>query len=154
MRVQVGPTSSSRFRARPKGCPAIEEAVFAGVPINVTLLFSGHQYAAAAEAWLRGIERRIDANLNPADGYVASLFVSRWDVAVAGKVPASLTNKLGIAVGQHAYRAYSELLSPAVASRVQRRCSAAAASLCQHGHEGSEGCRHFVRQGTRCAADG
>ena len=70
-----------------EGLPAIEEAIFAGVPINVTLLFSREQYLAAAEAFLRGIERRIDAGLNPVVGSVASLFVSRWDVAVTGKVP-------------------------------------------------------------------
>jgi transaldolase len=75
-----------------EGLPAIEEAIFAGVPINVTLLFSPEQYVAAAEAYLRGIERRIAAGLNPNIGSVASLFISRWDVAVAGKVPATLTN--------------------------------------------------------------
>ena len=74
----------------PEGLPAIEEAIFAGVPVNVTLLFSREQYVAAAEAYLRGVERRIAAGLNPAVASVASLFVSRWDVAVAGKVPAEL----------------------------------------------------------------
>jgi transaldolase len=93
-----------------EGLPAIEEAIFAGVPINVTLLFSPGQYAAAAEAWLRGIERRIEANLNPDVASVASIFVSRWDVAVAGKVPSALINTLGIAIGQQAYGAYSQLL--------------------------------------------
>lgn len=93
-----------------QGLPAIEEAIFAGVPINVTLLFSVEQYRAAAEAWLRGIERRIEANLNPDVASVASLFLSRWDVAVAEKVPAALTNTLGLAVGHQAYRAYSHLL--------------------------------------------
>lgn len=95
------------------GLEAIEESVFAGIPINVTLLFSAKQYRAAAEAWLRGVERRIEAGLNPNVGSVASLFVSRWDVAVAGKVPASLENKLGIAVAQDAYKAYSQLLESA-----------------------------------------
>ena len=94
----------------PAGLPAIEEAIFAGVPINVTLLFSVEQYRAAAEAWLRGIERRIEAGLNPDVASVASIFLSRWDVAVAGKVPAGLTNTLGLAIGQQAYRAYSQLL--------------------------------------------
>ena len=93
-----------------EGLPAIEEAIFAGIPINVTLLFSAEQYAAAAEAYMRGIERRIEAGLNPNIASVASLFVSRWDVAVAGKVPAPLSNTLGIAVGQRAYSAYSQLL--------------------------------------------
>jgi transaldolase len=95
------------------GLEAIEESVFAGIPINVTLLFSAKQYRAAAEAWLRGVERRIEAGLNPNIGSVASLFVSRWDVAVAGKVPAALDNKLGIAIAQEAYKAYSELLESA-----------------------------------------
>src|SRR6202040_4485501 len=81
-----------------EGLPAIEAAIFAGVPINVTLLFSREQYIAAAEAYLRGVERRIEAGLNPAVASVASLFVSRWDVAVSDKVPRELTNRLGIAV--------------------------------------------------------
>ena len=94
-----------------QGLPAIEEAIFAGVPINVTLLFSREQYVAAAEAFLRGIERRIDAGLKPDVGSVASVFISRWDVAVASKVPAALTNKLGIAIANRIYRAYRDLLS-------------------------------------------
>src|SRR3984885_6581456 len=95
----------------PEGLPAIEEAIFAGVPINVTLLFSREQYVAAAEAYLRGIERRIDAGLRPVVGSVASIFVSRWDVAAAGKVPDSLRDKLGIAIAQRTYKAYRELLA-------------------------------------------
>jgi len=95
----------------PEGLPAIEAAIFAGVPVNVTLLFSAEQYLAAADAYLRGVERRIAAGLNPAVASVASLFVSRWDVAVSGKVPGELTNRLGIAVGQRAYRVYRELLA-------------------------------------------
>ncbi len=95
----------------PEGLPAIAESIFAGVPVNVTLLFSAEQYIAAADAYLRGIERRVQAGLNPNVRSVASLFVSRWDVAVAGKVPAELTNRLGLAVGQRAYRLYMELLS-------------------------------------------
>jgi transaldolase len=83
-----------------EGLPAIEEAIFQGVPVNVTLLFSASQYVAAAEAYLRGIERRIAAGLNANVGSVASLFVSRWDVAVADKVPQTLHNQLGIAVGE------------------------------------------------------
>jgi transaldolase len=94
-----------------EGLPAIEEAIFAGVPINVTLLFSREQYVAAAEAFLRGIERRIEAGLNPAVGSVGSIFISRWDVAVENKVPAELSNKLGIAVAQRAYKAYLGLLN-------------------------------------------
>jgi transaldolase len=94
-----------------EGLPAIEAAIFAGIPINVTLLFSLEQYAAAAEAYLRGIERRIEAGLDPAIASVASLFVSRWDVATAGKTPAELSNRLGIAVAQRTYKAYLELLT-------------------------------------------
>src|SRR6185312_5795466 len=86
-----------------QGLPAIEAATFAGIPINVTLLFSREQYVAAADAYLRGVERRIKAGLNPAVASVASLFVSRWDVAVSGKVPGELTNRLGIAVAQRTY---------------------------------------------------
>jgi transaldolase len=96
-----------------EGLPAIEAAIFAGIPINVTLLFSSAQYIAAAEAYLRGVERRIEAGLNPAIASVASVFVSRWDVAVSGKVPSELSNRLGIAVAQRTYRAYRELLASA-----------------------------------------
>lgn len=95
----------------PEGVPAIEESIFNGVPINVTLLFSAEQYQAAAEAYLRGIERRIEAGLDPVVASVASLFVSRWDKASAEQLPAGLHNKLGIAVAQRTYRAYRELLS-------------------------------------------
>ena len=94
-----------------EGLPAIEEAIFAGIPINVTLLFSRGQYIAAADAFMRGIERRIEAGLNPQVGSVASVFISRWDVAVAGKVPAALNNQLGIAVANDIYKAYHELLA-------------------------------------------
>src|SRR6266849_3278968 len=93
------------------GLPAIEEAIFAGVPVYVTLLFSREHYVAAAEAFLRGIERRIDAGLKPEVGSVASLFISRWDAAVMGKVPAALRNQLGIAMAQRTYKAYRTLLS-------------------------------------------
>ncbi|HEV3332831.1 MAG TPA: transaldolase [Bryobacteraceae bacterium] len=93
-----------------QGLPAIEEAIFAGIPINVTLLFSREQYVAAAEAFLRGIERRIDAGLNPFVGSVASVFISRWDAAVTGKVPDALRNQLGIAIAQRTYKAYRTLL--------------------------------------------
>jgi transaldolase len=94
----------------PEGVPAIEASIFAGVPINVTLLFSREQYLAAADAYLRGIERRMDAGLDPRVGSVASLFVSRWDAIVKDKVPTELRNTLGIAIGQRTYRAYRELL--------------------------------------------
>jgi transaldolase len=107
----------------PEGVPAIEAAIFAGVPINVTLLFSREQYVAAAEAYLRGVERRIEAGLNPAVPSVASLFVSRWDVAVSGKVPAELNNRLGIAIAERTYKAYIELLASA---RFQRAANSGA----------------------------
>ena len=93
-----------------EGLPAIEEAIFAGVAVNVTLLFSREQYVAAAEAYLRGIERRIAAGLNPQVGSVASMFISRWDAAVAGKVPEALNNQLGIAMAGRIYKAYVDLL--------------------------------------------
>ncbi len=94
-----------------EGLPAIEEAIFAGIPINVTLLFSREQYLAAAEAFLRGVERRIDAGRKPTVGSVASVFVSRWDSAVMGKVPDSLRDQLGIAIAKRTYRAYRGLLA-------------------------------------------
>jgi len=106
-----------------EGLPAIEEAIFAGVPVNVTLLFSREQHAAAAGAYLRGIERRIAAGLNPEVGSVASVFVSRWDVAVAGKVPEALGNRLGIAISNRIYKAYIDLLG---SRRSQRAYNAGA----------------------------
>jgi transaldolase len=93
------------------GIPAVEEAIFAGVPVNVTLLFSREHYVAAAEAYMRGIERRIAAGLDPKVGSVASLFVSRWDVAVKDKVPEELRNRLGIAIAMRTYTAYRDLLA-------------------------------------------
>ena len=93
-----------------EGLPAIEEAIFAGIPINVTLLFSPEQYLASAEAFVKGVERRIDAGLNPHVPSVASLFVSRWDAAVAAKAPEPLRNRLGIAVAMRTYQAYRALL--------------------------------------------
>jgi transaldolase len=95
----------------PAGVPAIEAAIFAGVPINVTLLFSREQYLKVAEAYMRGIERRIAAGLDPKISSVASVFVSRWDRAVAEKVPADLVNKLGIAIMQRTYKAHCDLIA-------------------------------------------
>jgi transaldolase len=95
----------------PEGVPAIEESIFAGIPINVTLLFSREQYLASADAYLRGIERRIAAGKSPLVASVASLFVSRWDVAANKTLPAELHNRLGIAVAQQTYRSYRELLA-------------------------------------------
>ncbi len=101
-----------------EGLSAIEEAIFAGVPVNVTLLFSREQYVLAAEAFLRGIERRIDAGLKPDIGSVASVFISRWDVAVMDKVSDSLHDRLGIAVAGRIYTAYQQLLASARWQRV------------------------------------
>jgi len=94
----------------PAGLPAIEETIFAGIPVNVTLLFSREHYLAAADAYMRGVERRVEAGRNPNVGSVASLFVSRWDVAVEDEVPAELRNRLGIAIAKRTYKAYVELL--------------------------------------------
>jgi len=101
-----------------EGLPAIEEAIFAGVPINVTLLFSREHYVAAADAYMRGIERRIAAGLNPDVRSVASVFISRWDRAVAGKVPAELHAQLGIAIAKRTYHAYRNVLDSDRAQRL------------------------------------
>jgi transaldolase len=106
------------------GVRAIEETIFAGVPVNVTLLFSCEQYLAAAEAYMRGIERRVTAGLDPKIQSVASIFVSRWDTAVQDKVAAPLRNRLGIAVARRTYRAYRQLL----ASERWRKLAAAGAT--------------------------
>jgi transaldolase len=99
------------------GLPAIEESIFAGIPINVTLLFSREQYLAAADAYMKGIERRIEAGLSPDVASVASIFMSRWDVAVTEQVSDELRNRLGLAIGFRAYRAYREVID---SQRVQR----------------------------------
>src|ERR1700694_4754282 len=96
-----------------EGLPAVEEAIAAGIPVNVTLLFSVDQYRAAAEAYMRGIARRIAAGQQPAVGSVASVFISRWDVAVNDAVPQHLRDRLGLAVGQQVYRAYREVMDSA-----------------------------------------
>lgn len=106
-----------------EGIPAIEEAIFQGIPINVTLLFSAEQYTAAAEAYLRGVERRIAAGLSPMVRSVASVFISRWDKAVMGKVPDALRDQLGIAVAGRTYKAYRQMLDSA---RWQRLANAGA----------------------------
>jgi transaldolase len=93
-----------------EGLPAITESIAAGVPVNITLLFSAEQYRAAADAYLQGVERRIDQGLDPAVGSVASVFVSRWDVAVAKEVPAELVDQLGLTIGLDVYRAYRQLV--------------------------------------------
>jgi transaldolase len=108
--IKNSPAYDAAIREK-EGLPAIEEAVFAGVAINVTLLFSREQYLAAAEAFLRGGERRIDAGLDPGVGSVASVFISRWDSAVMSKVPDSLRDQLGIAIAKRTYKAYRALLA-------------------------------------------
>jgi transaldolase len=118
LHAQAGrPNLFIKIPGTPEGLPAIEESIFAGVPVNVTLLFSREHYVAAAEAYLRGIERRIAAGLNPEVASVASLFISRWDTAVMGKVPETLRGRLGNAIGQQAYKAYRDLLD---SPRMQR----------------------------------
>jgi len=94
-----------------EGLPAIEECIASGVPVNVTLLFSADQYRAAADAYLRGVERRVEEGLDPAVSSVASVFMSRWDVAVADQVPAALKDRLALAVGEDTYRAYRQLMN-------------------------------------------
>ena len=105
------------------GREAIEESIFAGVPVNVTLLFSTEHYLGAADAYMRGIERRIEAGLDPGIHSVASLFVSRWDVAIGGDAGEKLRNRLGLAVGGATYAAYRELLA---SERWQRLAAAGA----------------------------
>lgn len=102
-----------------QGLPAITECVASGIPVNITLLFSADQYRAAADAYLKGVERRVDQGLDPAVGSVASVFMSRWDVAVAGRVPAELTGQLALAVGLDTYRAYRELTNSTRMQRMQ-----------------------------------
>jgi transaldolase len=106
-----------------EGLPAIEEAIFSGVPVNVTLLFSREQYVASAEAYLKGLERRVAAGLNPDVRSVASLFISRWDKSTMDKVPANLRNKLGVAIAGRSYKAYRDLLA---SDRFQRLGNAGA----------------------------
>ena len=148
----------------PAGLTAIEESIFAGVPINVTLLFSREQYLAAADAYMCGIERRIAAGLDPKVGSVASIFISRWDVSVKDKVPSELTNRLGIAIARRTYRAYRELLvSPrwrklrSAGAQEQRlakarcgRCPTAAPALGQYWHQRSRSLRYAL-SGSACS---
>ena len=138
-----------------EGLPAIEEAIFAGIPINVTLLFSREQYMSAAEAFLRGIERRIEAGLKPAVGSVGSVFISRWDSAVMGKVPDSLRDQLGIAIAKRTYKAYRAVTClPPLAARFQRRGASPTAPMGQHGNQGPQGVGRPLHQGPRCALHG
>ncbi len=132
----------------PEGVPAIEQSIFDGVPINVTLLFSAEQYLAAANAYLRGIERRLEAGRPPLVASVASLFVSRWDKAVADKVPAALRNRLGIAIAQRTYVAYRDLYESARWQKARRRRRTSAAHVVgQHRDQGSR-CSGVVVRGS------
>ena len=125
LHAQAGrPNLFIKIPGTPEGLPAIEEAIFAGVPVNVTLLFTTAHYLAAAEAYLRGIERRIDAGLDPRVCSVASLFISRWDSATAKQLPEHLRNRLGIAIGQQCYAAYRSLIA---SDRCQRLANFGAA---------------------------
>ena len=137
------------------GCKAIEETIFAGIPVNVTLLFDAAQYLGAAEAYMRGIERRIEAGLDPAVASVASIFMSRWDVAVADEVSDELHNRLGIAVGGRAYVAYRELLESDRWLRLMNEgARPAAPALGQHRDQGPERLRHPLHRGLRLALHG
>ena len=139
----------------PAGLPAIEESIFAGIPVNVTLLFSREHYLAAADAYMKGIERRIEAGLDPDVASVASIFMSRWDVAVADEVPDELRDRLGIAIGLRAYAAYRELLdSDALAAADERGRAAAAAALGEHRDQGPRRLRRPLRRGLRLAVHG
>jgi len=125
LHAQAGrPNLFIKIPGTPEGLPAIEEAIAAGVPVNVTLLFTREQLLAAAEAYLRGVERRIEAGLSPRVCSVASLFISRWDGATAAQLPAELANRLGIAVGAVSYKAYRDVLA---SDRFERLCSFGAA---------------------------
>ncbi len=138
-----------------EGLPAVEESIFAGIPVNVTLLFSREQYLAAASAYIRGIERRLAAGLNPHVGSVASLFISRWDVAANKKVPPALHNRLGIAIAKRTYKAYRELLATDRWLRlVNNGARSAAAVVGQHRDQGSPRPRRALRQGPGGSAHG
>ena len=138
------PNIFMKIPGTPEGIPAIEEAIFIGVPINVTLLFSREHYIAAAEAYLRGIERRIGAGVDPRVASVASLFISRWDKAVSDKTPADL-RRLGIAVAEQTYRAYRQFLaSPRWRQLAADRSASAAATLGQHRHKRPECLRYSL----------
>jgi transaldolase len=122
-----------------EGLPAIEEAIFSGIPVNVTLLFSREQYVAAAEAFLRGIERRVEAGLNPNVGSVASVFVSRWDAAVANKTADELHNQLGIAIAKRTYKAAHALLNSPRWNRIYNLGARPATPVVgQYGNQGSK----------------
>ncbi len=134
-----------------EGLPAIEETIFAGVPVNVTLLFSREQYVAAAEAFLRGIERRIAAGLKPNVSSVASMFISRWDVAATGTAPENLRNQLGIAVAKRTYKAYRTLIDSPRCQRMWNAVPPPAPFVGQHRNQGPLGLRSPLHQGTRLA---
>ncbi len=131
----------------PEGRTAIEEAIFAGVSVNVTLLFSRDHYLGAAEAYMRGLERRVEAGLSPDVRSVASLFVSRWDKATMDKVPADLRDKLGPAIGAQAYKAYRDVLESDRWQRLENLgARAAAAAVRQHRNERSQSLRRALHR--------
>ena len=131
----------------PAGVPAIEEAIFAGVPVNVTLLFSRNQYLAAMAAYMRGIERRVAKGLSADIASVASIFVSRWDVAVKDKVPPKLANKLGIAVAMQCYSAYRDMLASPRWQNSRPRVRASNVLLwLEHRHQRPRRCRYALRR--------
>jgi transaldolase len=111
------PNTFIKIPGTPEGLPAIEAAISEGIPVNVTLLFSAEQYLAASQAYLRGVEARIQRGVNPDVRSVASVFVSRWDKAVADKVPAKLNNRLGMAIMGDVFSAYQKFLA---SDRVRR----------------------------------
>ncbi len=131
-----------------EGLPAIEESIFAGVAVNVTLLFSRAHYLATADAYMTGLERRLAAKL-PLDIHsVASVFISRWDRAVVEKVPEKLRDRLGVAVGQQAYKAYRDVLElGSLAALGECRRQATAPPVRQHEHEGPEGTGYAICHG-------
>ena len=134
-----------------EGIAAIEESIFAGVPVNVTLLFSSAQYIAAAEAYLRGIERRIAAGLDPKVRSVASMFISRWDKAVMGKAPKELTGPSGHCDRKAHLQSVSRSARVAALEKSPRcRRAATAAALGEHGHQRPQGVRHPLCKGARC----
>ena len=139
----------------PEGLGAIEETIFAGVPVNVTLLFSSAQYRGCLEAYTRGIERRVEAGKPAFVGSVASVFISRWDSAVADGVPADLRNRLGIAIGMAGVRGVSEvLLVRPLAAPPQRGCPPPAAALREHRHKGPGSLGRPLHRGAGRAAHG
>ena len=150
MRRATRPNLFIKIPGTKEGLPAIEEAIFAGIPVNVTLLFSAEHYLASAEAFLRGIERRMACGPRSRRRLGWFVFVSRWDGAVAGKVPEDLKNKLAIAVASAPTRPTRGLWLAAWAAGLQCRCPSATPLVGQHRDKGPVGFGHPVRQGSGC----